>query len=42
MQGLGPYSNSIKEREKQIKEKAKGINELCGAFLIPTLISPMF
>jgi hypothetical protein len=30
-QGLGPYSTSIKRVEKEIKEKAKKINELCGA-----------
>lgn len=29
-QGLGPYSNSIKKAEKEIKEMAKKINDLCG------------
>ncbi|KAG6425776.1 hypothetical protein SASPL_109980 [Salvia splendens] len=28
--GLGPYSNSIKKAEKEIKEMAKKINDLCG------------
>jgi hypothetical protein len=30
MQGLGPYSNSIKKVEKEIKEMAKKVNDLCG------------
>lgn len=30
VQGLGPYSTSIKMVEKDIKEKAKKINDLCG------------
>lgn len=42
MQGLGPYSGSIKKAEKEIKEMAKNINDLCGVFLVPTLISPTF
>lgn len=29
-QGLGPYSASIKKVEKEIKEMAKKINDLCG------------
>ncbi|KAH0664268.1 hypothetical protein KY284_029199 [Solanum tuberosum] len=28
--GLGPYSTSIKKAEKEIKEMAKKINNLCG------------
>ncbi|CAA3006785.1 26S protease regulatory subunit 7 [Olea europaea subsp. europaea] len=28
--GLGPYSTSIKKAEKEIKEMAKKINDLCG------------
>ncbi|XP_037497481.1 26S proteasome regulatory subunit 7 [Jatropha curcas] len=28
--GLGPYSNSIKKAEKEIKEMAKKVNDLCG------------
>ncbi|KAD4584918.1 hypothetical protein E3N88_22519 [Mikania micrantha] len=28
--GLGPYSNSIKKAEKDVKEMAKRINDLCG------------
>ncbi|CAI0401962.1 unnamed protein product [Linum tenue] len=28
--GLGPYSNSIKKEEKEIKDLAKKINDLCG------------
>jgi 26S proteasome regulatory subunit T1 len=30
LQGLGPYSTSIKKVEKEIKEMAKKINDLCG------------
>lgn len=30
MQGLGPYSTSIKKAEKEIKDMAKKINDLCG------------
>ncbi|KAK9271378.1 hypothetical protein L1049_026968 [Liquidambar formosana] len=28
--GLGPYSTSIKKAEKEIKEMAKKVNDLCG------------
>ena len=31
-QGLGPYSASIKKAEKEIKEMAKKVNDLCGMF----------
>lgn len=38
-QGLGPYSASIKMAEKEIKEMAKKVNDLCGMwqeiFFIP-------
>ncbi|KAH9665497.1 26S proteasome regulatory subunit 7A [Citrus sinensis] len=30
MQGLGPYSTSIKKAEKEIKDMAKKVNDLCG------------
>lgn len=30
MQGLGPYSTSIKKVEKEIKDMAKKVNDLCG------------
>ena len=30
-QGLGPYSAPIKRVEKDIKDMAKKINDLCGA-----------
>lgn len=30
MQGLGPYSTHIKRVEKEIKEMAKKVNDLCG------------
>lgn len=30
MQGLGPYSKLIKNAEKEIKEMAKKVNDLCG------------
>lgn len=30
MQGLGPYSTHIKKTEKEIKEMAKKVNDLCG------------
>lgn len=33
MQGLGPYSASIKKAEKEIKEMAKKVNDLCGMCL---------
>lgn len=32
MQGLGPYSTSIKKVEKEIKDMAKKVNDLCGMF----------
>ncbi|RWW27375.1 hypothetical protein GW17_00008196 [Ensete ventricosum] len=31
--GLGPYSTSIKKVEKEIKELAKKVNDLCGMFV---------
>lgn len=37
-QGLGPYSTSIKKVEKEIKEMAKKINDLCGELRIFRLI----
>lgn len=30
LQGLGPYSAPIKKVEKEIKDLAKKINDLCG------------
>lgn len=30
VQGLGPYANLIKKTEKDIKEMAKKVNDLCG------------
>ncbi|KAE8807116.1 putative aminotransferase ACS10 [Hordeum vulgare] len=40
-EGLGPYSTSIKMAEKEIKELAKRINDLCGnAFLVPSPYYP--
>jgi hypothetical protein len=33
-QGLGPYSTLIKKTEKDIKEMAKKVNDLCGKFLL--------
>lgn len=44
MQGLGPYSTSIKKAEKEIKDMAKKINDLCGklskvyVFLLSSLL----
>ncbi|KAJ4951875.1 hypothetical protein NE237_028707 [Protea cynaroides] len=32
--GLGPYSTSIKKAEKEIKEMAKKINDLCVLFYV--------
>lgn len=32
MQGLGPYSSSIKKVEKEIKDLAKKVNDLCGIY----------
>lgn len=37
MQGLGPYSTLIKKAEKEIKEMAKKVNDLCGMYPLPTL-----
>jgi len=37
MQGLGPYSTSIKKAEKEIKEMAKKVNDLCGMCEIAVL-----
>lgn len=37
VQGLGPYSAPIKKTEKEIKEMAKKVNDLCGMFLIPDI-----
>lgn len=41
MQGLGPYSTLIKNVEKEIKDMAKKVNDLCGMssfilFLLPS------
>ncbi|RWW72090.1 hypothetical protein BHE74_00020107 [Ensete ventricosum] len=33
LRGLGPYSTSIKKVEKEIKELAKKVNDLCGMFV---------
>lgn len=30
LQGLGPYSTYIKKVEKEIKDMAKKVNDLCG------------
>lgn len=37
LQGLGPYANLIKKTEKDIKEMAKKVNDLCGMMSIPLL-----
>lgn len=37
VQGLGPYSTSIKKVEKEIKEMAKKVNDLCGLMLESSL-----
>ena len=37
LQGLGPYSTSIKKVEKEIKEMAKKVNDLCGMTMLPFL-----
>lgn len=37
MQGLGPYSTSIKKVEKEIKDMAKKVNDLCGMCEIAVL-----
>lgn len=36
MQGLGPYANLIKKTEKDIKEMAKKVNDLCGMLIYLT------
>jgi hypothetical protein len=36
---VGPYSTLIKKTEKDIKEMAKKVNDLCGKFLLPHKIS---
>lgn len=33
LQGLGPYANLIKKTEKDIKEMAKKVNDLCGMLI---------
>ncbi|VAI61807.1 unnamed protein product [Triticum turgidum subsp. durum] len=38
--GLGPYSTSIKTAEKEIKELAKRINDLCGIKESDTGLAP--
>lgn len=38
--GLGPYSTSIKKVEKEIKEMAKKINDLCGIKESDTGLAP--
>lgn len=44
MQGLGPYNTSIKKVEKEAKDLAKNVNDLCGiyAFLFLLLIKQIF
>lgn len=37
LQGLGPYANLIKKTEKDIKEMAKKVNDLCGMLSFPLL-----
>ena len=32
VQGLGPYSTLIKKAEKEIKDMAKKVNDLCGEY----------
>ncbi|KAG1358869.1 putative 26S proteasome regulatory subunit 7 [Cocos nucifera] len=39
--GLGPYSVSIKKVEKEIKEMAKKVNDLCGRSLIHVFFNQM-
>jgi hypothetical protein len=41
-QGLGPYSTLIKKTEKDIKEMAKKVNDLCGKFLLPQFLLLFF
>lgn len=39
IQGLGPYSTLIKKAEKEIKEMAKKVNDLCGTYVIsPSIV----
>lgn len=38
--GLGPYAKSIKQREKEIKEKLKEVDELCGIRESDTGLAP--
>ncbi|XP_066351769.1 26S proteasome regulatory subunit 7A-like [Miscanthus floridulus] len=40
LQGLGPYLTSIKKVEKEIKEMAKKINDLCGIKESDTGLAP--
>ena len=40
LQGLGPYSNSIKKVEKEIKEMAKKVNDLCGMHSFLSFLKP--
>lgn len=37
MQGLGPYSNSIKKAEKEIKDMAKKVNDLIGMMIYKSI-----
>lgn len=41
MQGLGPYSTLIKNAEKEIKEMAKKVNDLCGMSPFLLFILPL-
>lgn len=38
MQGLGPYSTHIKKAEKEVKDLAKKVNDLCGMYMSPCSI----
>jgi hypothetical protein len=38
VQNTGSYANAIKQAEKDIKEKAKKINDLCGKLRLLTEI----
>ena len=40
LQGLGPYSNSIKKVEKEIKDMAKKVNDLCGMHSFLLFVKP--
>lgn len=44
MQGLGPYNTSIKKVEKEAKDLAKNVNDLCGIYasLFLLLIKQIF